>query len=455
MKIKSLWTLISFLTILAFVGCDDDLNSVGSNIQPPSDSIYVTTDTIILKARTVPVDSVYARTINGVLGKYQDDIFGTIKSDYLCQFYYSDSTKFKDNLQSIDSVKFGIDFALFSGDSLAPMGLSVYEVTKKLPDNFYTNVDPSPYIGSSPKLLTNSAYTVNGAKKVAKYQTGYPQRVIYSDLGIQFGQRILNYYNDPTIKKNKDTFNEMFKGAYVTTTFGSGTLINILYTSIEIYYSWKDIKGNHDNTQDTIRSTLFTLSATPEVIQLNHVQNENPQNLFTEGTGQTYMKTPAGVFTEIVIPIKEISEHMQAPTVDYKTVTSAQFSLKGYTEKEPSKPFSLQRPGNVLLIDKDSVQTFFSRRQLPDGKSSIYTSRNTTYNTYDFSNISALVNHYREKNVDNATFLVIPVDVTKESSSSSTVVGVYNYLKPSTSILRSDATNMRMELIYSRFNNTK
>ena len=453
MKIKSLWALISFLVVLAFIGCDDDVNSIGANIQPPSDSIYVATDTIVLKARTIPVDSVYARTISGVLGKYEDNLFGTIKSDYLCQFYYSDSTKFKDNVQSIDSVKFSIDFALFSGDSLAPMGLSVYEIVKNLPENFYTNVNPAPYIGANPKLLTSGAYTVNGAKKVAAYQTGYPQRVIQSDLGVQFGQRIFDYYKSSE-PKNKDSFNKMFGGTYVTTTFGSGTLIDVIYTSIDIYYKWKDIKGNHDKTQDTIRNTMFTLSVTPEIIQLNHVQNENPQSLFTEGTGQTYMKTPAGVFSEVIFPIKEISEHMQTSTVDYKTVTSAQFSLKGYTEKETSDPFSLQRPENVLLIDKDSVQKFFSKRQLPDGKSSIHATRNTTYNTYSFNNISSLINHYREKNVETATFLVIPVDVTRDASTRA-IVGVYNYLKPSTSILRNDASNMRMELIYSRFNNAK
>lgn len=450
MKIKSIWAFVCLLSIMTFIGCSDDLNSIGSNIQPPNDSIYVATDTLTLTAKTVPVDSVYARTINGVLGKYEDDVFGTIQSDYLCQFYYSDSTKFKTNVESIDSVKFSIDFSQFSGDSLAPMGLSVYKVQKKLPENFYTNIDPKPYLGNNPELLASTAYTINGAPKTSTYTSGttvYLQRAIRANLDTQFGVDLHKAYEAGTIK-NKDTFNEYLKGMYVTTTFGSGTLIDVIYTSIDIYYKWKDIKGNYDKTNDTIRTSLLSLSVTPEVLQLNHIKNENPKDLFIENTGQTYMKTPAGVFTQIEFPIKEISENMQKK--DFKIVTSAQFSLKGYTEKESSDPFGLGRPNYVLLIDKDSVNNFFTKRQLPDGKSSLYTSRNSTYNTYNFNNISTLINHYRGANVDKVTFLLIPVDVTLEST---TAVGVYNYLKPSTSILRSDSTNMRLDLIYSRFNN--
>lgn len=450
MKIKLLASLISFLLLLAFVGCNDEMNNIGANIQPPKDSIYVLADTISLKAKTIPVDGVYARTINGVLGKYEDDIFGSIKSDYLCQFYYSDSTKFKNNVISIDSTKFAIDYALFSGDTLAPMGLSVYQVIKPLVDDFYTNVDPTPYIGSNPKLITNSAYTINGSPIVAPFTTGYPQRTISSLINNDYGQKIYEAYKSGLIK-DKDSFNKAFPGMYVTTTFGSGVLINIIYTSVDIYYKWNDIKGNHDHTQDTIRNTVLTLSVTPEVIQLNHVKNENPEELFQEGTGQTYLKTPAGVFTEIVFPIKQIVANMKLDGKEfYNTVTSAQFSLKGYTEKEPSKPFSLERPEYLLLIDKDSVNTFFTNRKLPDGKTSVYTTRNTTYNTYNFFNISSIMNNYIAKNVDSVTFLAIPVEVISEKN---VAVGVYNYLKPSTSILRSDPSNMRMELIYSRFNN--
>ncbi len=85
MKVKSIFAIVSCFIALAFASCDDDLNSIGGTIQPPADSISVLTDTLAIKARTIWMqDSVYARTINGVLGQYEDNLLGTIKSDYLC-----------------------------------------------------------------------------------------------------------------------------------------------------------------------------------------------------------------------------------------------------------------------------------------------------------------------------------------------------------------------------------
>ncbi len=94
MKIKSLFAIFSFFIFLTLISCDDDLNVIGGSIQSPSDTISVRVDTIPLEVRTVSVDSVYARTIKGVLGKYDDETFGTIKSDYMCQFYFPEETKF-------------------------------------------------------------------------------------------------------------------------------------------------------------------------------------------------------------------------------------------------------------------------------------------------------------------------------------------------------------------------
>lgn len=446
MKARSLWTLISFCIVLAFVACDDDLNGVGGTIQPPSDSISVAPDTIFINAKTVSMkDSVYARTINGVLGKYEDDLFGTIKSDYLCQFYSPGDVKFKGIDHVIDSAHFAIDFTKFSGDSLAPMGLSVYEVTKPLVENFYTNVDPSKYYNKK-DILAQEAYTIDGAKVVAT-SNNIKQREIIADLGVPFGKKIYNAYKDGTIKDN-ESFNNFFKGVYVTTTFGSGSLIHVASTSIDIYYKYTDVKGNHDKTKDTIRTATFSLSVTPEIIQLNHIQNTNPDELFIEGTGATYMKTPAGVCTEVVFPIKEISDNMAKNNL--KNVLSAQFSLKGYTEKESDSKLALERPTYFLMIDKDSINTFFSKRKLPDGKTSFVTTRNAAYNTYNFANVATLVNHYKEAKIDNPTFVILPVDVATENK---TTVAVYNYLKPSTAVLRSDDKSMQMELIYSRFAN--
>ena len=453
MKVKSIFAIVSCFITLALGSCNDDLNPIGGSIQPPSDTISVITDTVGVKARTVSMrDSVYARTINGVLGKYEDDLFGTIKSDYLCQYYFPDGAKFQDHLLEVDSVQFVIDFNTYSGDTLAPMGLSVYKVATDLPQNFYTNVNPAKYIGDKPKLLASEAYSISGAKKTANStNTAIIGRSIIADLGVPFGKEIYNAWKDKTFTDNA-SFNNFFKGTYVTTNFGSGSLIRVLYTSIDIYYKYNDVLGNHDQTKDTIRTSRFSLTVTPEVMQLNSIKNKNPEELFTEGTGASYMKTPAGVYTEVVFPIKQIRANMASRNL--KTINTALFSLKGYTEKESTTKYELGRPTTLLLINKDSVDIFFSGRQLYNGKTTIIGERNKTNNIYNFSNISSLINAYKDMNLDeDPTFAIIPVEIgyTVDANNSKILTGVFNYLQPSTSIIRNDENNMRLELIYSKF----
>lgn len=448
MKVKSIFAIVSCFLALAFASCDDDLNSIGGAIQPPGDGISTSTDTLAVTARTISMqDSVYARTINGVLGQYEDDLFGTIKSDYLCQFYFPTGGKFQDNLLQIDSVQFVVDFINYTGDTLTPMGLSVYEATKEIPNNFYTNVDPTKYIGDKPTLLASEAYTISGTKIVV---ASTKQREIIADLGIDFGKRIYNGWKDKKFTDNA-TFNQFFKGTYVTTNFGSGSLIRVLYTSIDIFYKYNDVLGNHNNTADTIRNSSFSLTVTPEVMQLNHIKNKNPEKLFEEGTGATYLKTPAGVYTEVVFPINKIKTNMASK--EFKTINTALFTLKGYTEKESTGKYELGRPTTVLLINKDSVESFFSERKLYDGKTTIIGTRGSN-NIYSFGNISTLINTYKDMNLDkDPVFTVIPVEVaTKtDANGSSYLTGVFNYLQPATSIIRNDEKNMRLELVYSKF----
>lgn len=448
MKVKSIFAIVSCFLALAFASCDDDLNSIGGAIQPPGDGISTSTDTLAVTARTISMqDSVYARTINGVLGQYEDDLFGTIKSDYLCQFYFPTGGKFQDNLLQIDSVQFVVDFINYTGDTLTPMGLSVYEATKEIPNNFYTNVDPTKYIGDKPTLLASEAYTISGTKIVV---ASTKQREIIADLGIDFGKRIYNGWKDKKFTDNA-TFNQFFKGTYVTTNFGSGSLIRVLYTSIDIFYKYNDVLGNHNNTADTIRNSSFSLTVTPEVMQLNHIKNKNPEKLFEEGTGATYLKTPAGVYTEVVFPINKIKANMASK--EFKTINTALFTLKGYTEKESTGKYELGRPTTVLLINKDSVESFFSERKLYDGKTTIIGTRGSN-NIYSFGNISTLINTYKDMNLDkDPVFTVIPVEVaTKtDANGSSYLTGVFNYLQPATSIIRNDEKNMRLELVYSKF----
>lgn len=445
MKLSTLLSLVlTFSITLALTSCDDDLNNIGGSLQPPGDNIIAGTDTLGVTARTVSMqDSVYAQTVNGILGKYEDDIFGTIKSDYLCQLLFPEDAKFNDKIASIDAVELVIGFYSYMGDSVSPMGLSAYKVTQPLPEYFYTNADPKKYTDMK-TLITSRTFSVTGSKLVDK-STQYRQ--ITSSIDSTFAKDLNAAIRSGKVK-DKNTFNEYFPGLYITTTFGTGTLIQPVQTAIKISYSY------YTEKTDTIpiRTSTFSLSATTEINQLTHIENKNPEPLFDETSGMTYIKTPAGVYPEIVFPIKKIKENMAANK--YASINTALFSVTGYTEKEPTGTFNFGRPSTLLLINKDSVDYFFQNRKLPNNITTFTATRNTASNTYKFNNLSRLITIYKDKNLaKDPTFVLVPVDLRYEYISiyQQELVNVYNKMLPTAAIFRNNIDDMKLSLIYTKF----
>lgn len=441
-------SVLSFLTLTFFVvfgltSCDDDIKSIGGSLQPPNDDITIGSDTLAVLAKTHSLqDSVYSQTNRPVLGNYIDDIFGSIKSDYLCQLYFPENAKMQDNIVSIDTVQFVIDYSSYLGDTISPMGLSVYKVNKALPSYFYTNADPKKYTDMKTPIATQT-FSVAGSKILGK-SSGIIYREVIAMMDTTFAKDLNKAIKAGTIKDSK-TFNEYFPGMYVTTTFGSGTLIQPALTSVDIIYTYKV-------TQDSIAKATFSLAATTEINQLNHIENTYPQDLFTSSTGMVYAKTPAGVCPEITLPIKKIKEAMKEN--NYTSINTALFSVWGYTEKEPTGTFAFERPSNLLLINKDSVDYFFKNRFLPNGITTIAASRNTSSNSYQFSNLSRLITIYKDKDLaEDPKFLLIPVDLEYQTVSSyqTILINIYNKMFPTASIYRNNIDNMKLTLVYTKF----
>jgi len=233
MKLQTLYKLLFVTFAIILASCDDSLKQLGFTIQPGKDGITVGTDTIEINAKTVMVDRIFAKTKNPVLGEYIDPIFGSIKSDYVAEFYIPENTKFPANAQ-IDSVKMDISFLTWVGDSLAPMRLTAYEINKKLPiSNFYTNFDPSGFYDAT-QPIGSSTYSVKTSEHQHDVQSRITRYVMDLNLPRSLGERFLN--NQDKLK-DTETFRDLFKGLYVTTTFGTGTILNIEYSLLFVHYS--------------------------------------------------------------------------------------------------------------------------------------------------------------------------------------------------------------------------
>lgn len=457
MKIKPILCFFAGLVTFSFIACDDDLNSIGSSVQPSNDGIYVGVDTFYFSAKTVKWDSIYARTTKGLLGEYNDPIFGNIKSDYLCEFYCPKVITFENRVQSIDSVRLYLEVSGYVGDTISPFGVSVYKVNKELDRNFYTNVNPSKYCDLS-KVIGRNTFSLN--QFPFRGNSSYKYKMIPIRLEESVGESIYKEYIDnPETFKNSDALKKFFPGIYITTTLGNDVLMNIESTTFAIYYSY--MGRNKKNTADSLYTKQpFSLSVTPEVVQMNHVENNDIDDLsLNNNKNKAYLKTPAGVYTELTIPLKKIATKVGKDTI----VNAANFSLTGLTEDEQFSAFN--RPTRLLFINKDSVDNFFSQKQLPDNVTSFLIRRTANGNRYNFGNISNLFNFYLKKfreenntNVPDLKYLVIPVDEAVSYSTSQTGQTVErtkylsNLMRPSSAVLRADSAFIRLPMVFSKYN---
>jgi hypothetical protein len=250
-------------------------------------------------------------------------------------------------------------------------------------------------------------------------------------------------------------------------------MLPVQSTEIALYYTRKtsmltDYNGNNDSTGYVVSRAAFTV--TQEVIQLNQFENKNPAFLTADDTAKTYLKTPAGVFTELTIPIQDI-----AKGVGKMKFSSVALSLKAYPKAD--WPYSLSFPGipasyyttnssgttspratgyqpKLLLIEPDSVKNFFEQKKVADGITSYSTYFNETTFSYDFNNIANLIQNAMDKAPNQDLKLwVIPVLTTyysTQNSSGQTVFPDYmtsHYIYPSGVTLKKGGDNLKVRVI--------
>ncbi|MDD4777787.1 MAG: DUF4270 domain-containing protein [Fermentimonas sp.] len=461
MKLKTIYKLLLITFVAIFtISCNDTLDQVGFSIQPDKDRLTVGIDTLQLQARTVQVDSIFGKTSFPVLGEYADPVFGSIKSEYIAEFYLPKGMEFKEGAV-IDSVRVEIAYTSMVGDTIAPMTLSVYEVVKSLSStNDYTNVNPELFADMSAPLGEQSFTGRNSTNRIKSYTAQDYSTVTYTEYFINvevpktIGDKFLEEFKKAGHGKlsDTDTFREFFPGLYFTTSFGNSTIISADLTSLFVHYHYLDEKGS-STKQDTIRTDVFKLNNTPEVRQVNHIKSSNDE-LLVDNPDVTYIKSPAGVNTEIKFPISEVHENLQSMALNL-----VNFTVYALPYESENKMVKLSPPDYLLLINKDSLDGFFENRKLRDNVTSFLSEKfdPSTY-SYKFNNISSMINYYNRENNDepyDLVYYLIPVEATYTSvqqgySSQQMLTKIQNLMWPSATILDKRQGSLQLELIFSK-----
>ena len=478
-RLNKLTAIFCLFGGLFLSSCDDDLTKVGTSILPPGDLISVYTDTFQISASTVRLDSIFAKTSNCLLGEMYDPVYGNMKADVLCQFYCEEGFKFAYTPYAgkVDSMELVIEYSynagklVVYGDTMTPMQVAVYPIDRPLKRNFYTSDSPENYCDML-KPLGVKTYTAHDMRvpdsiryATDEYGYGIYTPEIRVKLPAELGQKFYDEtINNPSTFASQGAFNEFFPGVYITNTFGSGCLIKTAGDKIYLvmYYNRAE-KDSNGNDSLSLSAQGFTVSK--EVVQINRFENDNLDLLLEKNPTHTYVKSPAGVCTKLVVPTIEMSKKFD---VSDRYINGFNLELKYLPEDEWD--FALTPPSHLLLLPEDSVSSFFENGRVENGVTSFlsymydgqYVSSSHSpygYNpftrTYSFGNISSLLKEHMTKTPDkDLNLLVLPVSrLYAESNSTIYTTSLLNSFDLSGIKIRTEDDYMKVVVLSSKFEN--
>lgn len=463
------------MAVIGLVGlitsCSGDSDSSGSNVLNDRETILVGCDTFGLSSGLREGAPIYTTPDSFLLGESETP-FGTVHADILTQFVCPEGFRYPDGAE-VDSVCLFIYYTSWYGDGLTPLSFNVYEMDGKVMQytGIYSDLEPvSDYCSKSICVVDKPRIIVakHPTDSVQNNSTGTYMPYIRFKLTDSFRDKLF------AIKdfSSQETFNELFKGLYITSEFGGATILHVPEISMAMYYHFPyqlpgdtavrkevDVKGFYANT---------------EVRQINHYELNNSQLEYL-----TFLKdeldfvlSPGYIFTRLKLPVGNLCDSILSAIGDRRTyVNRAEVAVEilngpnyaswtGYGWAMPSD--------YMMLIKEDALDWFFESNELPSDSCALLESitletdsagENRYYYNYDLSTL--LTQQLREREAgrpvpDTLAMVLVPVDVktSTTSSSSTTVTAVQHKQTISVTVIKSaniSTDPMQLEVVYSGF----
>ncbi len=493
MKIFRLFTAL-VIAALTLAACDDTTDNIGGSITNDVDNISISNDVFNVTSQSLVTGPILSRNNTGMLGNVKDPETGNyVSGDYMTQFGVLSSFDV-DTLQYIkdanngeiraDSCAILVSYSSIYGDSLAPMKVTAYEMSKPMPEeNYETNFDAfgTGYV-SEDNYKASATYRLSNSDTAFKIYLNKEYTDKEGRTWNNYGSYIMNMWveHPEYFKTNYKFLHNVCPGFYLKSTGGIGNVANIWNTEIIFYWTrQKTIKasdGVTDSTEVAIGWNRF--DGTEEVLQLNKIYNsETALQELANQENCTYLKSPAGIFTELTLPVEAIMEGHEKDTINTACVT-----IPRINNDDNNNEYQFDVPSTILMVQKDSLKTFFEKNKLTDNTTSYYAlyNKNSTgvKNAYTFYNISNLIATMYKQKKENAANLsadwnkvvLVPITLTTSTQSSSTVITKINHdmALTSTRLVKGtdDATNdytidsngkkvangpIQIKVIYSKF----
>lgn len=440
--------LLTVLVIaaLTFAACDDTTEGIGGSITNKIDNINISDSAFNVTTKSIVAGAVLSRNNTGLIGKMKDPETGNyVKGDYMTQLsvlptFSVDTLDYikQANKGSIeaDSCYLLVSYNASYGDTIAPMKVTAYEMTKPMAENkeYYSDYDAfnikEGWVSENNQHWSSN-YNLSNTSDVKNFKI-YLNKEYKKDGKTykNYGSYIMQTYAEHPeyFKTNYKFLHNVCPGFYIKNVGGTGNMAKIWNTEL-IFYWTRHKTINKDSTAVSIGYNRF--DGTEEVLQLNKIENdtENLKKLASQDQKKcTYLKSPAGIFTEVTLPIDDIMKGHEKDTLNTATI-----SFPRLNNADEDNPYNFATPSTILMVQKDSLQSFFEKSKLADNRTSYtasYSSTGTYKNAYTFQNIANLVSAmYKNKGKGENwnKVVLVPVNVITTTQGYTTVISKINH----------------------------
>jgi len=462
MKKNFFLSLCGFFIMTTLFSCNDD-NTLGSSIQPDKDKISVVYDTVLVNSETVHVDSVFLRNSVAMLGEFTDPNFGTTKSDFMAQLYSARKFTLPNDVEHIDSAYMYMYFKKWFGDSATVHHVNIYELNKPLSSNttYFSNTNPDNYYSKSDLIgegafTTGDFYTPDSVRELSTYSQ-VVRIPIKTDLANRF---LAAYRSDSTQFSTPEKFRDYFKGIYITTDYGNGSILYITKTQMEFCFDTWQIGQSVAGARDTFFIGASYFPVNKEVKQINRTEHKDLSQYLNTSSSDSinYIYAPGGMFTKVTIPdtlFKKGSGKLSG-----KTISSLRLEVEATQLEDDDRDYKMDPPSALLLVNAAKASKFFQEYKLSDNMNAFLATYDSSEGNYVFD-----LSLYAQQMINSADgtgtvynafspfteMLIIPVTVVTNDDSDN--VRIDHMITPAAVKIKSSKhpySPMKLQVLYTK-----
>lgn len=479
--------------LVAISSCEEDGLNIGQSLTNEGDKLVVATESFNVTTRTIMSDSVLSLSADCYLGSVRDPQTGAdVVSEFTTQFHLleritmaeenevSNRYNGRASADSCDLILY-ITSPFRDADSLTAMKMLVSEMASPLEEGvrYYSNFNPlqagmirNGGLHKSHVFSYSNLGELDNVRKSDSYQNciriplNDPYMAVDGTVYKNYGTYLmLQYYDHPEYFRNSYIFaHRLCPGFFFQITDGMGFHAKVSDIGLRTYYTAV--------TDTTTATGVLVLAGTREVLQTTCITNDSETlKAMAAETQHTYLKTPAGLFTEVTLPVAEMKQSHEGDSL-----LSAKLTLQRLNNQS-SDYRMLPAPQTLLLVQKDSLYRFFENNGVPDNIMSYITGFNnydpvnssgySNTNTYTFNNLSALITalwNIRKEGLRNDPMWeqhhpdwnkMVLVPVTFSTNTSSEVTSVHHDMSLSSARLVGGPDNanapIKIDAVFARF----